>query len=82
MNIKELLKEKREIVIKLNNDNRKAFLRQAKKENFCWASGCEISENDNCAFHILATCDMKIFNVSTMCYLNSPELKDVSMYEM
>lgn len=45
--IKELLQQEKEIWIKLNPNNRAAFLRQAKAEGFCYYNGKQIDESDD-----------------------------------
>jgi len=81
MKIKELLKEKNEIIIVLNESNKKSFLKQAKSENFKWISGDEIDENNDCFFHILVKNDLTIANLSTMVLVQSNEFNQVERIE-
>lgn len=80
MNLKEIKDEK--VIIKLNEDNRKEFLLQAKHEGFRWSLSKDIQENDDCTFHIVLDLKLKIIsNLSTMCYVKSKELQDLPIYE-
>lgn len=81
MILKDLLKENDKFVVILNENNRKEFLTQAKKEGFKWYSGKEIQEKDECFFHIMVEKDDKISNISTMCYVKSKELQALPKYE-
>ncbi len=79
--MKDLLKDKKEVVVVLNENNRKQFLRQAKKEGFRWKGDKEIQENDECFFHILVSDGGYISNISTMCYVKSKELLSLPVYQ-
>jgi len=70
------------VIIKLNENNRKEFLTQAKSEGFKWSLSKDINENDTCTFHIVLDLKLKIIsNLSTMCYIKSKELQDLPIYE-
>ena len=80
MNLKDIKEEK--AIIKLNENNRKEFLSQAKGEGFKWSLSKDIQENDDCTFHIVLDLKLKIIsNLSTMCYVKSKELQDLPIYE-
>ncbi len=81
MILKDLLKDKEEVVIELNENNRQQFLKQAKDEGFKWNSNKGIQENDECAFHISINKDGYIGNISAMCYAKSEELQALSKYQ-
>ena len=81
MILKDLLKDKKEVVIVLNENNRKLFLRQAREEDFKWNSKKEIQENDKCSFHILINNSGNIANISTICYVKSKKLHSLPAYQ-
>lgn len=81
MILKDLLKDKEEVVIELNENNRQRFLKQAKYEGFKWIGNKDIQENDECAFHISINKDWYIGNISTMCYIKSKELQALPRYQ-
>ena len=80
MLLKILLKENKQVIIILNENNRKEFLNQAKKEGFKWSNKKNIQTNDECFFHMLINKDGYIKNVSTMCYIKSKELQFLPVY--
>lgn len=77
MKIKELLKDKNEFIIVLNESNKKLFLEQAKLEGFKWNSGNEIGANDDCFFHILVKNDLTIANLSTMLLVETDDFNQI-----
>lgn len=80
MILKDIKAEK--VIIKLNENNRKEFLKQAKSEGFKWSLSKDIKENDTCTFHVVLDLELKIIsNLSTMCYVKSKELQDLPIYE-
>ncbi len=79
--MKDLLKDKKEVMIVLDENNRKQFLRQAREEGFKWNSKKEIQETDECSFHILISDSGYISNISTMCYVKSKELQSLPTYQ-
>ena len=81
MILKDLLKDKKEVVIVLDENNRKLFLKQAKDEGFKWNSKKEIQETDECSFHILISDSGYIANISAMCYVKSKELQLLQTYQ-
>ena len=81
MILKYLLKDNKEVVIILNENNRKQFLRQAKEEGFKWIGDKDIQENDECSFHMLINENYFIANISTMTYLKSKELQSLLTYQ-
>lgn len=81
MILKDLVKDKKEVVIVLDENNRKQFLEQAREEGFKWVSNKDIQENDECFFHILINDSGYIANISTMCYTKSKELHLLPTYQ-
>lgn len=81
MNIKELLKENKEFIVILNNDNRQKFLSEAKDLGFKWYTGKPIDENESCSFHILVKDDFTIGNLSTMCLVKSNKFDNTPRFK-
>lgn len=81
MILKDLVKDKKEVVIVLDENNRKQFLGQAREEGFKWVSNKDIQENDECFFHMLINNSGHIANISTMCYTKSKELHLLPTYQ-
>lgn len=81
MAIKELLKDKKEVILVLNESNRYSFLEQAKAEGFKWNSGNEININDECFFHILVKNDLTIANLSTMLLAKTNDFNQIEKIE-
>ena len=81
MVLKELVKNNKNVVILLNEKNRKKFLRQAKREGFKWIENSEIRDKDECFFHVSIKDNFKIANISAMCFVVSKELKELPVYE-
>lgn len=81
MILKDLLKDKKEVIIVLDEDNRKLFLKQAKDEGFKWISNKNIQNNDGCFFHMLINNSGYIANISTMCYVKSNKLHSLPAYQ-
>lgn len=50
MLLKNLLKENKQVIIILNENNRKQFLRQEREEGFKWVSNKDIKESDDIAY--------------------------------
>lgn len=63
-------------IILLNDDNKKLFLKDAKRQGFKWIGGKEIDENDNCFYHILVNKN-NISNISTMSIIKDKNLKNL-----
>ena len=80
MILKDLLKDNKEVVIILNENNRKQFLRQAKEEGFKWIGDKDIQENDECSFRMIINENYFIANISTMTYLKSKDLQALATY--
>lgn len=79
MVLKDLPVEK--AVIKLNKENRKQFLMQAKAEGFKWSLSKDIQDNDECTFHVVLDLKLKIIsNLSTMTYVHSQDLQALPTY--
>lgn len=81
MILKDLVKDKKEVVIVLGEHNRKQFLKQAREAEFKWVSNKDIQENDECFFHMLINNSGYIANISTMCYVKSKELHSLPVYQ-
>ena len=80
MVLKNLSNEK--VIIKLNANNYKQFLLQAKAEGFKWSLNKDIQESDECTHLVLLDLDLKIIsNLSSMRYENSKELQDLQFCE-
>ncbi len=70
------------VVIKLDKNNYKQFLMQAKEEGFKWSLSKEIQDVDECTHLVLLDLDLKIIsNLSSMRYENSKELQDLQFCE-
>jgi len=81
MYLEDLFKNNEKIIIKLNENNRKEFLKQAKNEGFKWSLTQEIKDNDECTFHVVLDSKFKIIsNLSTMCYVKSKDLQNLPVY--
>ena len=76
--IKKLLNKNNEIVVKLNDKNRKQFLKIAKKEGFVWFDGTQIDANQLCCYHIVVNKNKTIGNLCTMAYLKSTYYQSLS----
>ena len=80
MILNDLSLKEDKVIIKLNENNRKAFLRLAKKEGFKWSLSQEIKDNDECTFHVVLDLKLKIIsNLSTMSYVKSKELQELKV---
>lgn len=82
MKLDDLFKTTEKIVILLDQNNRKDFLKQAKSEGYKWSLTKDIQEGDECTFRVLMQSEFKIIsNISAMSYAHSKELKDLPIFE-
>ncbi len=66
MKIKELLKDKKQIIVVLNKTNKRDFLSNASIEGFKWINGSNINKDDDCFFHIFVSQVNTIANIPAM----------------
>ena len=82
LNLKELLKQEKEIWIKVEKSEKKQFLTFLKGQNFKWIDGQEINvEKDKIGYFMGVNYNLELGYVSPMCWCSNVKNNASKKYE-